>query len=69
MEKRTKDNISMTQFLILAWGALLSPMIESLLPLQGSFTFLVPLCLLPFFLLWGLGIGKFCGEGRGCQHL
>ncbi|MFI3253078.1 MAG: GerAB/ArcD/ProY family transporter [Eubacteriales bacterium] len=65
MDKRTKDNISMTQFLILTWGALLSPLIESLLPLEGSLAFLLPLFLLPFFLLWGLGIGKFCGEGRG----
>ncbi len=57
------DRISLTQGMVLFWGCLLSPVVESLLPLPHGISFLAPLFLLPFFLLWGIAIGDY-GEGN-----
>ncbi len=61
--------ISWTQFLLLFWGCLLSPLVETFFS-QASQTggrgaFLLPLLLLPFLCLWG----KFILELGGASYL
>lgn len=66
---KTSDNLSNTQFMILFWGALLCPMVESLLNIApeygGKGVYLTPFLLLPCFLLWGAIIAYCSGKQRG----
>lgn len=65
----TRDQLSITQFMILFWGALLSPLVESLLnitpqiPSKGGY--LTPLLALPCLVLWGYLIQEFAGKNKG----
>lgn len=65
----SKDNISVTQFMILFWGGLFAPLVESLLTvapsIAGKGAFLTPLVILPFLLLWGYMVTDFCGATKG----
>lgn len=68
----SKDNISLTQFMILFWGGLLSPLVESLLQIAplygGKGAWLTPWLILPLLLLWGYMISSFCGNTKGFAH-
>ncbi len=68
----SKDHISITQFMILFWGALLSPLVESLLnlaPQSGTKgAYLSPFLALPFLLLWAWMMRNFCEKNQGFAH-
>lgn len=72
-----RDQISMSQFILLFWGCLLAPVVESLLSiaplLGGAGSFLSPLLALPLLLLWAC-FGKelstyYGGFTQAIQHI
>ncbi len=63
--EKLRDKLSLSQFMLLFWGSLLSPLAESLLPLSGKTAFLAPLLFLPFLLLWGTLMGDFLQDTQG----
>lgn len=63
--ERLRDKLSFSQYMLLFWGSLLSPMAESLLPLTGKTAFLAPLLFLPFLLLWGALMKDFLQDKQG----
>lgn len=64
-----RDALSITQFMVLFWGALLSPLVESLLnitpQIQSKGGYLTPLLALPCLILWGYLLQCFAGKNRG----
>lgn len=70
-----KNRISVTQFMILLWGAILSPMMELLLSVTSEVAnygaFLCPLLAIPFLLIAAYVIRELCGEkgGKGAKSV
>lgn len=69
MSHRPQGNhaISWTQFMLLFWGGLLAPLVESLIPVVSPVAeggaFLTPLLALPCLLLWGYIIWDIAPKG------
>lgn len=69
----SKDHISISQFMVLFWGALLSPLVESLLNITPQIDskggYVTPLLALPFLLAMGYFMGHFCGKQGGFAQI